>query len=174
MRIALIVPGGVDRSGEYRVIPALLALISRLSSHREVHVFALAQEPEASDWDLAGARIHNIGVSPTHLRAIRSIYRMHRTSPFDIVHAIWSGKCGFAAAVAGKLLGIPSLIHVAGGELVALPEIGYGGAQTWRGRVRETLVLRGVSTVTAASAPMIAAVVPAGCCGTSCASRSRS
>ena len=28
MRIALVVPGGVDRSGEYRVIPALLALIA--------------------------------------------------------------------------------------------------------------------------------------------------
>ena len=158
MRIALVVPGGVDRSGEYRVIPALLALIGRLSIHCEVHVFALSQEREGCDWDLAGARIHNIGVSPTHLRAVRAIHKMHRASPFDLVHAIWSGKCGFVAAVAGKLLGIPSLVHVAGGELVSIPDIGYGGVRTWRGRMRETLVLRGVSTVTAASAPIIAAL----------------
>ena len=45
VKIALIVPGGVDRSGEYRIIPALLALISRLARQHDVHVFALRQEP---------------------------------------------------------------------------------------------------------------------------------
>jgi glycosyltransferase involved in cell wall biosynthesis len=58
-------------------------------------------------------------------------------------------------AVVAKVLGIPSLIHVAGGELVSIPGIGYGGVQRRRGRLRETLVLRGVNTVTAASAPVI-------------------
>jgi glycosyltransferase involved in cell wall biosynthesis len=156
VRIALIVPGGVDRSGEYRVIPALLALIGRLSLHDEVHVFALAQEAQPGDWDLAGAHIHNIGFRNTRLHAVRAISKMHRSSPFDIVHAIWSGNCGLIAVVAGRLHGIPSLVHVAGGELVSIPDIRYGGVQTWRGRLREALVLRGVSTVTAASAPVIA------------------
>jgi hypothetical protein len=35
MRIALVVPGGVDQSGEYRVIPVLLALIGRLARQRQ-------------------------------------------------------------------------------------------------------------------------------------------
>src|SRR5450631_2983444 len=61
MRIALVVPGGVDRSLEYRVIPALLALISRLAIHNDVHVFALYQEIEAGESQAAGAHIHNIG-----------------------------------------------------------------------------------------------------------------
>ena len=156
MRIALVVPGGVDRSGEYRVIPALLALIGRLSIHDEVHVFALSQEARAGDWILAGAHIHNIGFRHTHLRAVRAISKMHRSSPFDVIQAIWSGNCGLIAAAAGRLHGIPCLVHVAGGELVSIPDIGYGGVQTWRGRLREALVLRGVSTVTAASAPVIA------------------
>jgi glycosyltransferase involved in cell wall biosynthesis len=156
VRIALIVPGGVDRSGEYRVIPALLALIGRLSLHDEVHVFALNQEAQAGDWVLAGAHIHNIGFRHTRLRAVRAISKMHRSSPFDVIHAIWSGNCGLIAAVAGRLHGIPSLVHVAGGELVSIPDIGYGGVQTWRGRLREALVLRGIPTVTAASAPVIA------------------
>jgi glycosyltransferase involved in cell wall biosynthesis len=156
VRIALIVPGGVDRTGEYRVIPALLALIGRLSLHDEVHVFALNQEAELSDWDLAGAHIHNIGFRNTRLRAVRAISKLHRAWPFDVIHAIWSGNCGLIAAVAGRLHGIPSLVHVAGGELVSIPDIGYGGMQTWRGRLREALVLRGVSTVSAASAPVIA------------------
>ena len=155
MRIALVVPGGVDRSGEYRVIPALLALISRLALRNEVHVFALRQEAQACDWDLAGAQIHNIGFRHMRLRAVRSICAMHRSSPFGVVHAIWSGSCGLVTVVAAKILGIPSLIHVGGGELVALPEIGYGDRLRWRGRIREGLVLRGTSAVTAASTPVI-------------------
>ena len=156
MRIALVVPGGVDRSGEYRVIPALIALISQLSRHNDVQVIALHQEADAGEWDLAGARIHNVGRPYTGLRALIAIYRMHRRTPFDLVHAIWSGTGGMVALIAGKVLRIPSLVHVAGGELAAIPDIAYGGARTWRGRLRESFVLRGVSTVTAASAPAIA------------------
>ena len=55
----------------------------------------------------------------------------------------------------GKILGIPSLIHIAGGELVSIPDIAYGGALRWRGRLREACTLRAASAVTAASAPVI-------------------
>jgi glycosyltransferase involved in cell wall biosynthesis len=155
MRIALVVPGGVDQSGEQRVIPALLALIARLSLHNEVQVFSLNQEAKARDWDLAGARIHNIGSPYTRLRAVRAICRLHRASSFDLVQAIWSGACGLVAVTAATLLGIPSLVHVAGGEVAALPGIGFGGQLSWRGRMREALVLRRAAVVTAASRPMI-------------------
>lgn len=155
MRIALVVPGGVDRTGEYRVIPALLALISRLSRHNDVQVFALRQELHAGEWDLAGAHIYNIGAGRTVLRAIRTIQTVHRARPFDLVHTIWSGWGGIIAVAAGKILGIPSLIHIAGGELASLPDIGYGGRLTWRGRLRETLTLRAASLITAASTPVI-------------------
>ena len=155
MKIALVVPGGVDRSGEYRVIPALLALIARLSSLHEVHVFALRQEARPADWDLAGARIHNIGDRYTRLRAIRAICAEHRSSAFDLIQSIWSGAPGLVAVAAAGILRVPSLVHVAGGELVALAEIGYGGRLGWKGRVREAAVLRAATVVTAASAPMI-------------------
>ena len=155
MRIALVVPGGVDRTSEYRVVPALLALIRRLALRDEVHVLALRQEDDACDWDLAGARIHNVGSRRTRLRAVRAVCEMHRSSHFALVHAVWSGACGQVAVVAAALLGIPSLIHVAGGELVALPEIGYGGRLRWRGRISEGMVLRAASAITAASAPVI-------------------
>src|SRR5688572_22869555 len=118
MNIALVVPGGVDRSGEYRVIPALLALIKRLSLHNAVHVFALGQEPQPGSWELAGARIHNIGAGNTRLRAVRAICAQHRLSRFQIVHAIWSGSPGLVAVTAARLLRIASLVHIAGGELV--------------------------------------------------------
>jgi glycosyltransferase involved in cell wall biosynthesis len=155
MKIALVVPGGVDRSGEYRVIPALLALIARLSQQNEIHVFALAQEDRPASWDLAGARIHNIGTGYTRLRAVRAICAEHRSSAFQAVQSIWSGSPGFIAVSAAKVLGVPSFVHVAGGELVALPRIPYGGRLTWMGRAREAAVLRAATRVTAASAAMI-------------------
>ena len=158
MRIALVVPGGVDRSAEYRVIPAVLALIQRLSLDNDVHVIALYQEPYAAEWDLLGARVHNIGLPRTGLRSIHKIFKLHRAAPFDIVQAIFSGTCGLVALLAGRLLKISSAVHVGGGELVSIPDIAYGGAQTLRGRLREAIVLRRVSAVTAASAATIQAL----------------
>jgi glycosyltransferase involved in cell wall biosynthesis len=158
MKIALVVPGGVDRSGEYRVIPALLALIARLSLQHEIHVFALAQEERPDRWDLAGARIHNIGTGFTHLRAVRAICAEHRSSAFQAVQSIWSGSPGLVAVSAARVLGIPSFVHVAGGEIVALPQISYGGRLSWKGRAREAAVLRAATRVTAASATMIEAL----------------
>lgn len=162
MNIALVVPGGVDRSGEYRVIPALLALIERLSSRHTVHVFALRQEARPDAWQLAGAQIHNIGFSRPFVGAVRRIVEQHRRSPFDVVHGIWSGLPGLVTVTAAKLLRIPSLVHVAGGELVALRDIRYGGALTARGRLREAVVLRAATAVTAASGPMLDALARRG------------
>jgi glycosyltransferase involved in cell wall biosynthesis len=162
MKIALVVPGGVDRSGEYRVIPALLALIERLSVQNEIHVFALAQEDRPDRWDLAGARIHNIGTGCTHLRAVRAICAEHRSSAFQAVQSIWSGSPGLVAVSAARILAIPSFVHVAGGELVALAQVSYGGRRSWKGRAREAVVLRAATRVTAASAAMIEALAEIG------------
>ena len=162
MRIALVVPGGVDASGEYRVIPALLAFIHRLALTHEVRIFALRQQTEPGRWELLGAHVINIGARHTALRAIRAVCSEHRRAAFDVIHAMWSGAPGLVAVSAARLLGVPSVVHVAGGELVALPEIGYGGRLTWKGRVREAAVLRAATQVTAASGPMLATLAALG------------
>ncbi len=53
-------------------------------------------------------------------------------------------------------------MHVAGGELVSLPQIGYGGRQSLRGRLREALVLRLATCVSAASTPMVESLAALG------------
>src|SRR3546814_2150905 len=83
MKLALVVPGGVDQGGERRVIPALLALLERLANVHEVHVYALHQERMPGHWALAGASIHNIGDGWTRLRAIHAIRSEHRRATFD-------------------------------------------------------------------------------------------
>ena len=156
MKIALVIPGGVDRSGEYRVIPALLALLRQLARDHEVHVFARRQEPEPGKWQLAGATIHNVGPDPFLLRILADIRREHRRGRFALVQSIWSGNSGVAALMAARLLGLPCLVHVAGGELAALPDIGYGGQLHAWSRMVERVVLRHANRVTAASGPILA------------------
>ncbi|WNL44360.1 glycosyltransferase family 4 protein [Dyella sp. BiH032] len=155
MKLALVVPGGVDRGGEERVIPVLLSLIARLAREHEVHVFALRQEAKPGRWPLAGATVHNIGDGWQRTRAVAAILREHRRAPFDTVQAIFSGHCSLVAIAAARLLRRPGLVHIAGGELVALPAIGYGGRLHWRSRLREAVTLRAATAVTAASAPII-------------------
>jgi len=158
MKLALVLPGGVDRGGEERVIPAFLALIGQLSQRHEVHVFVLRQEPQPATWTLRGATIHNIGDGRQRSRAVAAIAAEHRRAPFDAVQAIFSGTCSLVAITAAKLLRRPGLVHIAGGELIALPAIGYGGRQRWISRVREAVTLRAAAAVTAASAPILDAL----------------
>jgi glycosyltransferase involved in cell wall biosynthesis len=162
MKIALIVPGGVDRSGEVRVIPALLALIERVARVHELHVFALRQEHVAATWEFRGARIHNAGAGFRAGRAFRQLLREHRVGPFDVFHSIFAGSCGSIAVGAGRWLQRPACVHVAGGELVSIPDIGYGGRQTLRGRWMSDWSLRGARCVTAASQPIIDSVTALG------------
>ena len=61
MRIALVVAGGVDRSGRERVTPALLWLIERLARRHEVVVYALRYLERACSYPLLGATVHDLG-----------------------------------------------------------------------------------------------------------------
>jgi glycosyltransferase involved in cell wall biosynthesis len=91
---------------------------------------------------------------------LQSLRAEHRRGPFDVIQSIWSDSCGLIAVIAATLLGVPCAVHVAGGEPVALPDIAYGGRLTWRGRLRESIVMRAADIVTAASTPMIEALAP--------------
>jgi glycosyltransferase involved in cell wall biosynthesis len=162
MRVAIVVPGGVDRSGEVRVIPAIVALIGRLAVDNDVHVFATHQDAAPDSWILEGARVHNIGVPRTLWRAARAVQREHRARPFEVIHAFWAGRHGAIAVSAAKLLGVPSVVHVAGGELAALEDIGYGGCRTLRGRILQRAVLRSATAVTCASQPIAVQIAARG------------
>ncbi|MGH8200111.1 MAG: glycosyltransferase family 4 protein [Steroidobacteraceae bacterium] len=156
MKLALVVPGGVARDGERRVIPAILALVERLAAVHELHVFALRQEEHPDTWELRGARIHNIGGSWSRMRAVRAILAEHRRSRFDIVQSVFSGACGLVAVSAARVLRLPSVVHVAGGEPVDMRDIRFGGRVTWRGRCQEAVVMSGATAITAASEPELA------------------
>src|SRR5512139_259731 len=169
MRIALVVPGGVDRSGSERVIPALLSLIERLATRHDVHVFALRQEAGPGTWPLLGSTVHNLGLPERGLPGsglLRAAPRLARSlaeaGPFDVVHAFWAGTPAAVAALATLRSRTPLVVHVAGGEFAALPEIGYGGFLHFRERAKTRFALSRAVRVTCGSRFLQTRVATAG------------
>jgi glycosyltransferase involved in cell wall biosynthesis len=156
VHVVLVVPGGVDRGGRERVIPALLDVIEGLTAHNRVTVVALGQETVACRFQLLGATVINVPPErrgPTRLarqlfRAVRAVGANGRP---DVVHGFWASVSGLVAVLAAKRYRVASLVHVAGGELVAMPDIGYGGALGRGGRLIADVTLRRATEVTVAS-----------------------
>lgn len=156
MRVALVVPGGVDPSGEFRVIPALLWLMERLARDVDLVVFALNQDGAPSRYALRGAQVQNLEVGRLWPRAVVDIIREHRRRRFDVIHAFWVAPSGTVAGLVGRVIRRPVVLHLAGGELVSLADIGYGSQLYWRGRLWVRLALRWATRTTAASDSMLA------------------
>lgn len=152
MKIGLVVPGGVGRSGTERVIPVLLWLIERLvRGGDEVHVFALNQEPEPGEWRLLGAKVHNAGRRPQRLRSLGAMLREHRRGRFDVIHAFWAGAPGQVACLFARRTGVPFAVTLPGGDLASIPEIGYGAQLRWRSRAAMRFVLSRALAIVAPS-----------------------
>jgi glycosyltransferase involved in cell wall biosynthesis len=153
VKIGIVAPGGFDRSGKERVIPVFLSLIERLARKHEVHVFTLYQSPRPENYFLLGAQVHNVGGrgSRLALQALGVIRREHRRGQFDVLHGLWANESGLIAAAAGRRLHIRSVVSVGGGELVGIPDIGYGAQLQRKARTVVWLALKWAGIVTAAS-----------------------
>src|SRR5215813_8817052 len=86
MRIAIVVTGGVDRSGRERVIPALISFIERQARRHEVVVYALRYHERPCTYPLVGATVHDLG-RPRGLRRqygalVRALGRDGRSTSF--------------------------------------------------------------------------------------------
>lgn len=127
MRVALVVTGGVDRSGRDRVTPVLLWLIERLARRHTLHVYAVRYLAQPCSYPLLGAMVHDLGRPEGLRRQYNALQRaLQRDGPFDIIHGHWALPSGLLAAAAGRRLRIPSLVTLDSGEFAAIPEIGYG------------------------------------------------
>jgi glycosyltransferase involved in cell wall biosynthesis len=153
MRIALIVTGGVDASARDRVVPALLWLIERLARRHDLHVFALHYHRKPTSYPLLGAMVHDLGRvgGPPGMRRLRVIGRLRRAlvehGPFDLLHAYW-GMPGIVATRVGRDLGVPAIVTLDSGELVAIDDIRYGLQRRWIDRRMIAGTLRDAARVT--------------------------
>lgn len=163
MKVALVVPGFSADAGDW-CIPALRHLIARLSSTAEVHVFALRYPNRPRHYELFGARVTALGGGDARggrsalvwKRTAGALRAEHRRSRFDVIHAFWASEPGFLAALVGRILGIPTVVSIAGGELAGLRDIGYGGLLRRLERVKIRIALGLASAVTGGSALAVA------------------
>jgi glycosyltransferase involved in cell wall biosynthesis len=138
MRIALVVTGGFDPSGRQHVIPTLLALVERLARRHDVFVYVLRYFAQPSTYRLLGATVRDLG-RPAGIRQqySRLIAALKGDGPFDVLHAYWGVPAGCVTTLAGRRLGVPTVVTCDSGEFVALPEIGYGSQL----RIRQRLAM---------------------------------
>lgn len=158
MRIFLIVPGGVDKSGRKRIIPVLLSFIERLARNHEVVVIALRQYEQPCHYPLLGAKIVNLGAPVGETRIQRLIRYRRLLSEVvvqygrpDIIHAFWANDCGLLGGLAGKWWRVPVVLSIGGGELTWLPQISYGDQGSWTSRSRVAWAIRLATVVTGGS-----------------------
>lgn len=161
MRIGIVIEGGFDRSAQERVVPVLLWLVERLAREHEVHVFALNHETRSCTYPLVGAVVHDLGgrgMSPG-LRVPRLFPALTRAlraqGAFDVLHGFGGGAPGALAALAGRMIGVPTIVTLAGGELQSLADIGYGMQRRWHSRLLVALSLRLATRVTAESQALV-------------------
>lgn len=143
MQLHLIAPGGFSRDGENAGIPALQAVARHLADRHDVTVVVLRQYAAPCDYTHGNVRVLNLGTVPRALRVGQSVTRRVRlrrflrgTPPPDIVHAFWIGAPSDLALRYPAAGSVPRVVSVAGGELVAFPDIAYGGLLTRVGRLQ--------------------------------------
>jgi glycosyltransferase involved in cell wall biosynthesis len=155
VKIGMVVLGGVARAPEDGWVPCLHWLIERLARRHEVHVFSIMGARRPERYPLLGAHVHHPGVLARRARTFYSIVAEHRRGRFDVLHAFWAVPAGYVAALAAAVTRRPLLLHLAGGELVDLGDIKYGGRSRWQGRVAVRAALAAADKITAASAGMV-------------------
>lgn len=149
MRLALVVTGGVDRSGREKVIPTLLALIERLARRHDVVVFALRYHTRACTYPLLGATVQDLGRPNGSVRQYaRLVDGLKRNGPFDVIHGYWALPSGLVAAAAGRRLAAPSVVTCDSGEFAAIPDIDYGSQLHLRQRAGVAATTRLAKCVT--------------------------
>jgi glycosyltransferase involved in cell wall biosynthesis len=170
LKVALVVPGFQSDAADW-CIPALTNLVQTLAARPgvEVHVYTLRYPHRRDTYRLHGATIHAFGGAPFGTRRVwgaslgrlwaeflATVGREHRRAPFAVLHGFWATESGYLAALAGRLLGIPALVHLAGGELTHLPSIGYGNRAPGLARLLVAGSLRLARQITVPSGPMLA------------------
>lgn len=160
MRLGLVVPGGLHRSGRIEVVPLWLSLLERLARRHEVHAFELNHLDRPESFTLHGAHVHELGApgrraivgKAAQYRALRAAVAEH--GPFHLLHGFFADPSGLVTAALGRRLGVPTVVTFDSGELVSIPTIGYGSQRSWRGRAVVALAARWASCVHVCSRSM--------------------
>lgn len=163
MRVGLVVPG-FSKDAEDWCIPALRHLARALAATDDVRVVAVRYPYRTARYTVDGVNVIAVGGAQRRGGATLGVWRRtldtlraeHRRRAFEVLHAFWATESGLLTAIAGRVLRIPTLVSLAGGELVSLPEIGYGDQRVAWERLKIRASLRLASGVSAGSRHLMA------------------
>ncbi len=171
MKLALVIPGFQANERDW-CIPAFTNLARELAKSVELHIFALRYPGEKRDYKIGQVYVHAIGagafagrrvVGASLLKlwgdALLAIEGEHARASFEAIMGVWATESGWLATVAAKRLGLPSLVHLAGGELTWLPDIKYGSRGRGLARSLVRHCLRNADILTVPSGPMKRAIL---------------
>lgn len=166
MKLALVIPGFQADAQDW-CIPAFTNLAHELSRRLELHVFALRYPARRDIYSVGDVRVHAVGAGAfggfrapflslvaLWRAAMSDIESEHAVGPFDAVLGVWATESGWLATQAAKRLGVPCLVHLAGGELARLSAVRYGNQRERLARVLVGSTLRKANLITAPSGPM--------------------
>jgi len=164
LHVALIAPAFQAYPDE-PFVPYWADLVVELARHAAVTVFPLRFPSGDRPYVLYGARVMPLPHGHVRLRrspglwaaAVRAIVATHRGDRaagrrgFDVIHALRGNEAGFVGALATRATGIPLAVHLFGGELAALPDIGYGSQLYPWERAHVGVAIRAAHVITVSS-----------------------
>ncbi len=127
MKVVWIVPGFSSDEHDW-CIPALRNLAGEIALRCDLHIVALHYPYRRDVYHAFGATVHSLGGAnrggPRTPALWREAIRTVNALQPDVLHAFWAYEPGVIAA--GLAQRVPTIIHLAGGELIDLPDIRYG------------------------------------------------
>lgn len=131
--LALLLPGGLGEVDSGIHIPRIFELVRRLSDRFSITAYSHSlpgRAPKTMSCGKATVRFLRTTAedsAPWRGAAFLSaLTRDHMEKPFDLIHGMWGLPFGLYAVLAGKTIGVPSIVSLLGGETANIPEIGYG------------------------------------------------
>lgn len=132
-RIAILTPGGVSEQNRGVKIPRLYNLVSLLSERFEITVYVLVTtEAEYTESFCGKAQVKVIRAhyqdhwSKKLFQYFFTVFREQESKRFELIHGMFGLNAELATVMLGKVLNLPTLVSLFGGETASLPSIKYG------------------------------------------------
>ncbi len=132
-RIAILTPGGVSEQNKGVKIPRLYNLISLLSERFDLTVYVLVtMGAEHAESFCGKAQVKVLRAHYTDhwskklLQYFSSVLREQESHRFQLIHGMFGLNAEVATVLLGKILKLPTIVSLFGGETVSLPSIKYG------------------------------------------------
>ena len=127
--IAIWMPGGVGGGYYSQGIPVITKLIDDLSNVYTISIYSLHRPNK--DFKPGGYELISIDkrIQFNWLRWILLgllFLKNHSKKKYQLLYAFWGFPAGVVTVVLSKLVSLPSIIHLQGGDAVHIPSIGYG------------------------------------------------